>query len=152
MLQGYILPDTGLIEVNGMELNNTNIKEIRSLMAYLPQNVNLPVGDGNELLKLIRAMEKKDRVNYFIEELGLPACILGQRFDEMSGGQKQRIVIAICLSIEREIILLDEPTSSLDKDSIRKLINLTHSLDNKTILSSSHNREWIDSSHKTIML
>lgn len=152
MLQGYILPDAGLIEVKGMELNISNIKHIRSLMAYIPQNINLPANDGTELLKLLHAGERKDQVNHFIEELGMPAEMLVHRFEEMSVGQKQRIVIAICLSLGREIILLDEPTSSLDHGSVKKLINVIQALDNKTIVAASHNSDWMNFAGKTIML
>ena len=152
MLQGYLLPDTGNFEINGMMLNIENIRSIRSIMAYLPQNINLPVNDGEELLELLNAGERKEQVYSFIEELGMPAAMLGNQFSEISGGQKQRIVTAICLSLDREIVLLDEPASSLDKDSIIKLINVIHNLENKTIVSASHNPEWIKSVNKTILL
>lgn len=152
MLQGYIIPDTGRIDINGMELNTRNIKGIRSIMAYIPQNINLPVDDGYELLKLISDNPQKEEVSHIIENLGVPAGMLSHRFDEMSGGQKQRIVIAICLSLGREIILLDEPTASLDNISIKKLMSVIKSLNNKTVVSASHNAEWIQFAGKTIEL
>lgn len=152
ILQGYLVPDTGFIDINGMELNSQNIKRIRSMMAYIPQNINLPVGNGGELLKLVSSEDSRERVYYFIEELGMNSNMLMRPFDEMSGGQKQRIVIAICLSLEREIILLDEPTSSLDDDSIGKLINVISNLRNRTVLSASHNHEWISFVDKTIVI
>lgn len=143
ILQGYIIPDTGFIEIDGMVLNSQNIKYIRSLMAYIPQNINLPVTNGEELLKLISNQESRKKVYHFIEGLGMNADMLMHPFDEMSGGQKQRVVIAICLSLERKIILLDEPTSSLDDDSIGKLISVTGNLNNSTVVSASHNHKWI---------
>lgn len=152
MLQGYILPDAGLIEIGDMQLNVENIKQIRSMMAYIPQNINLPVNNGKELLKLVIRGNSREQVYYFIEELGMSSDMLERRFDEMSGGQKQRIVIAVCLSLGREIILLDEPTASLDNDSVKKLISVIQCLEDKTILSASHNSEWIKSADKMIIL
>lgn len=152
ILQGYILPEKGLIEVDDMELNIKNISKIRSKMAYIPQNINLPVDNGKELLKLINNGDTEEKVDYFIEELGLPADMLMRRFDEMSGGQKQRIVIAVCLSLDRKIILLDEPTSSMDDDSIDKLIRVIQDLNNRTVVSASHNYKWIRFVDKKIYL
>ncbi len=152
MLQGYLLPESGFIEIAGMELNIANIKEIRSLMAYVPQNINLPVSDGMELLKLVGVENKSEKVGHFAEKLGIPSGMLDRDFDEMSGGQKQRIVIAVCLSLERDIILLDEPTSSLDNGSIEKLMNLIKEIENKTVVSASHNPLWMGLADKIITL
>lgn len=152
IIQGYIIPDTGLVEVDGMELNIENVKKIRSKMAYIPQNINLPVDNGKELLKLINDRNADKTVDFFIEELGMPADMLTRRFDEMSGGQKQRVVIAVCLSLDREIVLLDEPTSSLDDESIDKVIRVIQNLKNRTILSASHNQKWIRFVDKKINL
>ena len=152
MLQGYILPDKGIIEVDGNMMNNKNIRHIRSTMAYIPQNINLPVNNGRELLKLTGYGGSTEKVYRFIEQLGLPADMLERRFDEISGGEKQRIVTAVCLSLERAILLLDEPTSSLDDDSIAKLTEVIHNLRNSTIISASHNNKWIHSAGKIIRL
>ncbi len=152
MLQGYILPDKGTIEVGGKELNNKNIRHIRSMMAYIPQNINLPAGNGRELTELTGSGGSIENVRRLMEELGLPAEMLEQSFDEISGGQKQRIVTAVCLSLGRSIILLDEPTSSLDDDSISKLTEVIDNLKNSTIISASHNNKWIHSAGKIIRL
>lgn len=152
ILQGYIIPDSGLVEVDGMELNIENVRKIRSKMAYIPQNINLPVDNGKELLKLLNDGSYEKPVGHFIEQLGMPADMLTRRFDEMSGGQKQRVVIAVGLSLDREINLLDEPTSSLDDDSIDKLIRVVQNLKNRTIVSASHNHKWINFVDKKINL
>lgn len=152
IIQGYIIPDTGQVEIDGMDLNIENVRKIRSKMAYIPQNINLPVDNGKELLKLINDRNAEKTVDSFIEELGMPADMLTRRFDEMSGGQKQRVVIAVCLSLDREIILLDEPTSSLDDESIDKVIRVIQNLKNRTIVSASHNQKWIRFVDKKINL
>lgn len=152
MLQGYILPDAGTISVNGLELNEKNIWTIRSNMAYIPQNVNLPVKNGVELLELITGDKPADSVFSIAARLGIPETMLEQGFDEISGGQKQRIVIAVCLSLDREIILLDEPTSSLDDESIGKLMNVLKGPGKRTVVSASHNHEWIRFADRSIAL
>ena len=152
MIQGYVPPVSGSLEVDGLRMSPANNKSIRARMAYVPQNVNLPVDNARALLTLVHAEEKEAQMRNYMEQLGLPASLFTQRFDEMGGGQKQRIVIALCLSLDRDILILDEPTSSLDNESIDKLGNLVAGLTGKTILSASHNPRWISFSTKTISL
>jgi len=152
MIQGYLLPDRGEIMVGGLILDKYNIKSIRSRLAYVPQNVHLPVASGKELLTLIGNERKESLAVSFLEQLGLPSRMIERPFDEMSGGQKQRIVIAVCLSLERDILLLDEPTASLDDESIRKLIGVVKRLEDTTVVSASHNEKWSKAADEVIYL
>ncbi|TVR68502.1 MAG: ATP-binding cassette domain-containing protein [Marinilabiliales bacterium] len=152
MLQGYVLPASGTIRIAGKKLDAVNIRQIRQKMSYVPQNINLPVGNGKELLKLMGRENNALLTGGFIEKLGMPANMLYRDFDEMSGGQKQRIVIAICLSLERDIVLLDEPTSSLDDESVGRLVRVVGNLENTTVVSASHNHMWMQSAAKVIAL
>ncbi|TCO08236.1 ABC transporter ATP-binding protein [Natronoflexus pectinivorans] len=152
MIQGYLIPPFGEIFVDGILLDKISVRDIRMQMAYVPQNINLPVANGLELMRLIGSEKKRDVVESYIDNLGLEKEMLTRSIDEMSGGQKQRIIIATCLSLEREILLLDEPTSSLDDGSISRLIKVVKNLDKKTIVSASHNPEWIQSMDQEIKI
>lgn len=152
ILQGYLIPDSGTVKINNLELNPRNIQQIRSQMVYIPQNVNLPVNNGAELLKLMNASDKTHQMNQFLKQLDLDTSMLSREFDDMSGGQKQRIVIAACLTLDRQIILLDEPTSSLDGNAIRQLMEVLSNLEDKTLISSSHHEEWIRFTRKQVNL
>ena len=68
----------------------------------------------------------------------------------LSGGQQQRLCIARTLAVEPSVLLMDEPTSSLDDGSIQKLIKLVNSLKDKTILSASHNSLWLKNAERVI--
>lgn len=152
IIQGYILPDKGNVKINGTSLNKNSVKEVRSIMTYVPQNINLPVSNGEELLNLVGSGNKKEMTGRFIQMLGLEKEMVRRPFDEMSGGQKQRIVISVCLSLDRDIILLDEPTSLLDEESIQNLIRVINEFGGKTIVSASHNQMWIESVDKVVVL
>ena len=143
MLQGYIIPDAGHILVGGVLLTKDTVKDIRSEMAYVPQNINLPVYSGVELMALLLLESRTELIEHYIEELGLEKEMTQRSFDEISGGEKQRIIISVCLSLGRKILLLDEPTSSLDDESIGRIIKVIRNLSDVTVVSASHNPEWI---------
>jgi polar amino acid transport system ATP-binding protein/putative ABC transport system ATP-binding protein len=152
MVQGFVLPEKGTIRVDGMELNAQNIKTIRSEMAFIPQNIDLPVNNGEELVRLIGEDLPENLIITNMEALGLSPKLFYRSFNDMSGGQKQRIVIAVCLALPRKVILLDEPTASLDDASIEQLIQLVDGQKDKTIISASHNQRWVNSADKIITL
>lgn len=152
MIQGYILPNAGHVIIGGLSLDKKNINDLRQKMAYVPQNVNLPVDNGIELAGLIGCADRIEDAKKYLLRLGLEQNMIGRPFDEMSGGQKQRIVIAVCLSLQREIILLDEPTSSLDDASIYKLIEVIKELKGITVISASHDHNWEMSMDRVISL
>jgi len=152
LVQGYVLPDSGSVIVDDQEVNHRSIHQLRKKMAWIPQNINLPVSNGNELIDMMEIHEKKMQIHDYLEKLHLTQGILSESFSKISGGQKQRIIIALALSLEKSIVLMDEPTSSLDDKSISNLVSVIESLTNTTILAASHNLKWLDHSHMVIEL
>ena len=152
IIQAYLIPAKGEISIDGLTLNRLQVKNIRNKMAYVPQNIHLPVKNGTELLEMLAKSQLSEKTDIFCEKLGLPREMLSRSFDEMSGGQKQRIVIAVCLSLEREILLLDEPTASLDDEAIDALIECIKGLENTTVVSASHNSKWLNAAGRVISI
>lgn len=152
MLQAYLLPQGGNIHVCGIHLTPETASAVRAQMAYVPQNIHLPVKCGSELLHMLNAHSRAEKAAEYLSQLGLEPEIMERSFDEMSGGQKQRIVIAVCMSLERKLLLLDEPTASLDEASIARLIHCVAKLKNTTVISASHNEQWIAATQNLIQL
>lgn len=152
LLQGYLFPDQGEIRIRGLLLNEKNIQQIRKWITWIPQNIYLPVDNGLDLMKLMEVTAIQTKAEAYLEQLGLEKSILSKDFSQISGGEKQRTIVAICLSLDHDIIMMDEPTSSLDEESIQLLIQCIQSLKGKTILSASHNASWMKSADQIIKL
>ena len=152
ILQAYLQPSAGEVYINNEKLTVKNIDEIRKNIVWIPQNFNLPVEKGIDLLKLMQLQQNLKKVEAILPELGLEKLYLHKNFNEISGGQKQRVIIAICLSIPCKILLMDEPTSSLDETAIDLLLRKINSLEDTTVLSASHNASWINKTEKIIEL
>ncbi|WP_142829954.1 ABC transporter ATP-binding protein [Planococcus soli] len=146
--------DAGEISINGEPVQNLtkkNFKPFRKQMQAVFQN---PSASLNPKLKIRDSLmdpylqfgsqkelqhfsytSKENYVGQLLEAVELPAS-LGDRYPhELSGGQQQRVTISRAISIEPEIMILDEPTSSLDVLSQASLLKLLDNLRQQFSLS-----------------
>lgn len=157
LIQGYLIANKGEIFVFNKKINPENINYIRKNISWLPQNINLPVDCGLDLIELLGLDEsQKNPIITLMKKLGLEKEIYLKDFSEISGGEKQRIILSICLNLDRKLLLLDEPTSSLDEKAIlflkETIVDLREKNPKLTIISSSHNKSWLDSCDRVIEL
>jgi ABC-type multidrug transport system fused ATPase/permease subunit len=97
--------------------------------------------DKNKLKKAVKSAQISD----FINELPLKLeTLIGERGVNLSGGQKQRIALARAFYFEKNILIFDEATSSLDYKTENQIIDQIQSLKkDKTIIIISHRHETI---------
>lgn len=142
-------PVDGEIQVDGEKLQPQDAASWRKSIGYVPQDVYLKFGsiaenvafvDGPIDLARVRACCDTAELTEFIES-GLPdgfATVTGDGDSRFSGGQRQRIGIARALYREPDILVLDESTSALDRNTEMKVLrNLRDS--GLTIMSITHN-------------
>ena len=99
--------------------------------------VGLEVGDDTELVSKIVKKVKLDKFVYSLNE-GFQTKV-GEFGDRISGGQRQRIGIARALYNDPQILILDEYTNSLDKETEEEIVKEVNSLKyNKTIITITH--------------
>ncbi len=142
-------PDFGTVKINGKDISSMTPKEIAQLIAYVPQYngtfFNINVLDTVMMGRLPyagRSYSKKDReiVYNILEKMNLEKFAF-RSISEMSGGERQRVFIARALAQQPKIIILDEPTSSLDLHNqlfILKIIEDLAKRDNLTIIMIIH--------------
>ena len=148
LTQRFYDPTSGSIEINGAEIKEFSLQEIRDKMGYVAQDPILFSGSlKSNLLYVNRQVSEEDikealelaKVD-FIDDLpnGLETLI-GEDGVGLSGGQRQRIAIARALLSKPSILLLDEATSALDAESESKIRSSIEKLKGKmSILVVAH--------------
>lgn len=151
IISGLSLPEKGSVKVLGQELGQMDEKQRDHFrghcLSFIFQSFNLiPYLTIKENILLSRELFKKqpklDLFEQLVEGLGLKALI-HKNVTELSIGQQQRVAAARALYSEPQLILADEPTSSLDYDYRHKFIKLLFDLVSKinaTLLFVSHDR------------
>ncbi|WGE75975.1 heme ABC transporter permease/ATP-binding protein CydD [Actinobacillus equuli] len=149
MLLGF-LPYQGSVTVNGVELHELNLAPYRQKLAWVGQNPQLIKGSLKEniLLGNPNATEAQleqalalSKADEFVYRLGLDSQVQDANAG-ISGGQAQRIAIARALLRDYELLLLDEPTASLDMQSEQQVLNaLQHLSQTQTTLMITHRIE-----------
>ena len=148
-------PISGQVFYNNKKLE-LNVDIWRSQVAYLPQETflindsiraNIALGINSDQIDDQKIQECIDNVHLrdFINNLkdGVETNV-SERGLSISGGQRQRIAFARAFYFNRNILILDEPTSSIDQDTESEIIEyLGHLKDNKTIIIISHKLDTI---------
>jgi len=150
LLMGLLEPTSGQITVDDRDIYN-DVEKWRSNLGFVPQNINL-LDDSlkkNIAYGLVDNLISEVKIKKSIELSQLSTFLenskeqldrsIGESGIKISGGQKQRIAIARALYNSPEILIFDEPTSSLDPVTTSKLFDTLKKLNNeKTIILVSH--------------
>lgn len=152
LICGFDQPTSGRIFIGSIPTTDMTLKDLRSKIALVGQQVLLfdltvaenlrlarPAASDDELLHALRASHSLEFVQTLTAGLDTP---LGQLGNNLSGGQRQRLSIARAFLKDAPILLLDEATSALDKDSESAVLaGLKNLMKGKTTILVSHHPE-----------
>ncbi|HCQ79621.1 MAG TPA: ABC transporter ATP-binding protein [Verrucomicrobiales bacterium] len=160
LMNGRLESSSGKVVLDGKELKSLSgraLKTARSKIAWIPQdlglvpnlrvNQNIACGRASEkgFLGLMRSLllmgsREKEEVADLLKRVGIKEKIF-HRVDHLSGGQQQRVAIARALYQRPEMILADEPVSSVDPERAKSLVELLIGLareEGQTLVMSLH--------------
>ena len=143
------MPKKGNVNLGGYDLKNIPSNNLREFIGYCPQKIQLFTGTVLENISagtddisdedVIEAAKLSCAHDFITKLPGGYNYVLSESGSNLSGGQRQAIALARCLIRKPKILVLDEPTSSMDGATEEKIINNILSLPyNPTILISTH--------------
>lgn len=165
LLAGLFEPSVGSLQINGINASLDSLHTLRSQVAYVQQESplfnrsireNIEMGRGGDNVSYNELVEaaKMASIHDFI--MTLPEgydTIVGEGAGALSGGQRQRIAIARAFISKAPLLIMDEPTASLDHASQTAIQEVIERLSKeRTLVVSAHNLSTIVGVSKIVVL
>lgn len=168
MVNGYIWPTTGEVNVLGRTFGKFDLRELRKSIGWVSSSLEEKINGRQRVQKIVVSGKYAQTVVYdepsqndymkAHEIMQLMGCghLKDRTYETCSNGEKQKILIARGLMAEPELLILDEPTSGLDfvaREELMKMIeHLMEQEDSPTIILITHHIEEILPSFSHILL
>lgn len=155
--------DEGLISLNGIDIRNLSLKDLRQNFSYISQDCFIFSGSIFENISYVDKNINRVQVEKIIEEnealhfikhtaQGLDTYV-GEKGVKLSGGERQRIAMARAIVKDSPVLLLDEATSALDNKNERVMIDAINELAHgKTVITIAHRLSTVVNADRIIFL
>ena len=158
MILGLLKPTNGKVLINGIDINKNKISLLHK-MNFISPYIELPkkLTVRQNLIvygKLYNIKNLNEQINYLSNKLRLNE-LLNKVTGELSSGQKNRVSLAKALINDPEVLLLDEPTASLDPetgDFVRTFLENYKSEKKISVLLASHNMDEVKRLCKSVLM
>ena len=150
LIPRFIDPDRGAVLIDGHDLRDVNIRDLRHLMGIVSQqailfndtfynNISFALDEEADSQSVERAAMIANAHEFVVETPGGYQNTVGEGGNKLSGGQRQRISIARAIMANPPILILDEATSSLDTESERLVQDaMLKLMENRTSVVIAH--------------
>lgn len=150
LIPRFIDPDRGAVYIDGVDLRDVNIRDLRQLMGIVSQqailfndtfynNISFSLDTEAETESVVRAATIAHAHDFISETPDGYQNTVGEGGNKLSGGQRQRISIARAIMANPPILILDEATSALDTESERLVQDaMLRLMENRTSVIIAH--------------
>lgn len=142
IISGVIKPTCGIVKYS-------DIDSIYRDSYYIFQDFNLDsdltvIDNIKFVIKLKKQEIDSNKINEVLSKIGILE-LANKKCSNISGGERQRVLISIALILNSKVLLLDEPTASLDEENSKNIINLLREISNDVlVIVSTHDRNFIN--------
>ena len=150
LILGFVRPASGEVIVGGTTIDEESVWDIRRRIAYIDQDVSIGDGTAADFLSSVfrfRANAERDfpeeKLGRLLEYFEMDEALLRKDIEELSGGERQRLAIILAVLLERELFLLDEITSALDRNLKKKTAEFFAGEKDWTVMVISHDPVWV---------
>jgi len=162
LISRYYVPDKGKILIDGYDIANIRLRDLRSNIAVVPQEVvlfndnvknNIRYGNFSASDIQIKQVAKEANADLFIEKFPKKyQQLVGERGVKLSVGQKQRVAIARAILRNPKILILDEPTSALDVQTEKQITaSLERLMRGRTTIIIAHRFSTVRKADRILM-
>ncbi|MGF1884251.1 heme ABC transporter ATP-binding protein/permease CydC [Vibrio splendidus] len=161
LLTRYWDPKKGYISIAGIELTQWNESQLRESISVVSQRVDILNGTLRDNLLIARPEATDDHLANILRDVGLEKLLennaldswLGDGGRQLSGGEKRRIGIARAILHDAPILLLDEPTEGLDKQTEHSIMTLFEKhFEGKTVIFITHRLIGLESMDSIVLI
>ena len=163
MILGLYEPANGAIRIDGIDLRQVNPSDLRSSIGCVPQDITLFFGSIKDNITLgasfvddtalLKAAEIAGVTEFANKHPNGMDMVVSERGLNLSGGQRQSIALARALLMDPPILVLDEPSSSMDNTTeLRMKEQLKNQCKDKTIILVTHKASMLDMVDRLIVV
>jgi len=140
------VPTSGVVRLCGVDLSTLEARVVRRRVGMVFQRPTPFAGSVADNLRVADPALDDEGCRALLDEVHLPVGLLDREASDLSGGEAQRACLARTLATHPEVVLMDEPTSSLDDEHARALESLARSLvgGGVSVIWVSHDQDQID--------